>query len=168
MVRAKRISDNTASAIVPIFIILSFLRFYIRNTTIQDAITIITFSAGFFLPFFCSNNLIGRRSISIIVVSFFSLCGIFVSISGINETRQSIFLFLSHLGIVLFISEYKISSPRDLYLLNLSLLIFFLFHALIGADPNDIFTVSRNYISVLLLLSLSFYIYSCQNNNKHP
>lgn len=49
-----------------------------------------------------------------------------------------------------------------------AIIIFFVLKILTGTNPEDVFTISRNYISVIIILSISFYVFACHQDGKMP
>lgn len=150
----------------PLFLVFCFFRFYVANPALYLSITALSTAYGIILFTLCLSKKNFEISILFITIIFL-LCGILTFFADHNPVSSSILSFFSHLGFAWSLISTRISK-RITRNLTVLLIVFFLFHAVSGVNPEDIFTVSRNYISVIMVLSLSFYIFACQQDNKTP
>lgn len=102
-------------------------------------------------------------------IQLFSLCillfGCITSVFTINYRLQDYILNIQYIGIAMIPLFYKLELNLVKYALY-ALLTFFLFQIFNGINPNDIFSVSRNSISIFLIISCSYYIIASIQNRK--
>lgn len=93
--------------------------------------------------------------INFIVSSFFTS----------NFRYQDLLLLFPYMGVALIPFGIKLNYKLFKWFFVI-LICFFSFYALRGIDANEIFSISRNFVSVLLLIGASYHIISAYQNGK--
>lgn len=166
------IKDNKLSQIfqlvIPFFYLLIFFKNYIgeENKMLLLIITAIYILLGTFITiFFCYK--LPKNSIIFLLITFLFLLSLLISFFSKNYRIEDNILVLTYFGIAFIPLNIKLNY--SLYKAFIYIIIlFFVFNIISGVNPNDIFVVSRNFISVLLLIGLGYYIISCFQNEKVP
>lgn len=157
-----------AHVLIVIFYFSLFLKNYIDkdNIALQLFFNIVNVSIGFYLTsyFFIKleSNSLSKISIIVLFVS-----SVIVSLFSKNYRFEDIILVINYFGVGFLFINIKLSY-RFFYFLCYILFAFFLINIFNEFDPNEIFNVSRNYISVLLLIVFLLHTLSCFQNDKNP
>lgn len=168
--RSRRISllskGRALSLAAPLYLLFAFIRFYVEDETAYFVITLSSVSCGIlFLWAAISAGPINSRVFALIAVLF--LASLTAMLSGRNNTLEVFPQLISHIGFAWALVYAKLSKRLFFYISLLVISIFFALAA-VGTSPDDIFVISRNYISVIVLLSIAFYLFSCQQNGTAP
>lgn len=137
-----------------------------ENSTSGILITATFVSIGI-ACFFISFYFIKKNSIVWLFVVVLILLSFLVFPFSSNYRFADLFLILNYLGISLlplFLTlNYKLYRAISYITLG-----FFLSVIFSGVAPDDLFSTSRNFVSVLLLIVIGFYIIACHQNTKNP
>lgn len=159
----KRLLAQTA---MPLLLLLVFFRFYIENNTVFVVLT------SFYVFYGCFLCLIffplKRKSVYILLVIVLMFFGWVITLAfGENHSLSVFPQWLANIGFVLAALHWSTKSVVYFWMF-LVLAAFLGLHLLIGINPENVFTVSRNFISIILILSIAFYYFSCQGQNISP
>lgn len=158
--------NGLLSAAAPIYIILCFTRFYITDEQYSRYVALTTIGIGLlYLILLFIGKQFGNNARS--VISLFFLFGIIEILQNRNDLLEMLPQFISNLGFAWAISSSYLHRSLQSIVLIIVLCTFSLF-AISGQSPDEIFTISRNFISVVVILALSFYYFSCEDEKKTP
>ncbi|WP_323019466.1 hypothetical protein [Pararhodobacter sp.] len=150
----------------PIFILLSFARFYVVNPNAQLLVAVLILAIGSAYAVLAASIGSFNVSISLVMAAFLTL-SLVNSIAGNNFSVISALQFSANMGYAWAIARSPL--PARLYLVvTLVLVLIFVAHGVSGVDPEEVFSISRNYISTLMVLSVSLYYISCGRNRLQP
>ncbi len=154
--------------VIPIFYLLIFLKNYVgeQNKGIQLVFTGLYIILGVTLTLFLAIKLL-RNSLIIVVMCTLIVLSLITSIFSNNYRIEDNILSFTYFGIAL-IPIFITLSYKFFKIFAYSIICFFIIQIIKGVDPNEIFDVSRNYISVLLLIGLGYHFISCFQNDKNP
>lgn len=157
-----------AHVLIVMFYFSLFLKNYIDKDTItlQLFFNVVNVSIGLYLTSYFFFKLESNSLSKILIIVLF-VSALIVSLFSKNYRFEDILLVINYFGIG-FLFLYVRLSYRFFYLLCYLLFVFFLVNIFNEFDPNEIFNVSRNYISVLLLIAYSLHSLSCFQNDKKP
>lgn len=150
----------------PAFLGLEFVRFLVQDPKLYLIVTMLSLCTG--LAFFVAS--IFQKSINkriLLLAYLFLVLAAVTALQDRNRTEVDIVFFFSHFGFAWALLCGRLSS-RVAFFQTALLLAFFFYHAVIGTNPESIFVISRNYISVLAVLSLSLYLFACQEEKRTP
>lgn len=151
----------------PVYILLVFSRFYIDNSQLSNFIAISLILCGLLLLGVSALQKPLNSAIFVLIYSF-TVAGLSVLIFDHNFLPESLIQFLANLGFAWAILHSKMNK-KFIFGILLFIMIFFFVQIYEKNDPEYVFaTVSRNYISVIIILSISLYIISCRQNNVFP
>jgi len=151
---------------IPLYLLLTFSRFFFENEYLSSAIAVITVFYGLLLLLF----FIGEFSKYRLSTFFVILCSISffgTALIGGNHHAYSAVIFLSNIGYASVFIVRPI-SPKIIELMYILVCLFFLWCAWNGVNPENVFFVSRNFISVFMLLVVSLYYISCWQHGENP
>jgi hypothetical protein len=161
-----RLEQKLLDAALPVFLVFTFLRFYFESPLIFAG------TSAFLVV--CGNGLLlyaitkkPINSLPTIVVVLLIVCALFTAVWNKNETLFSIPQFLGNLGFALGALYAKL-RPRLFIGLFLGLSAFLFLQIISGVDSGSVFAVSRNFVSVILILSIAFYYFSCTQASAAP
>jgi hypothetical protein len=154
------------SVAIPLYVFLNFSRFYYENIYLTQALTLLLVAAGLALFFiillkYYSNTLYSFASF------FLMLSVIGVSLVGQNDTSKALLLFFANLGFASVLVKYPI-SPKISRNIFIGFSLVFLALILSGKKAEDIFLVSRNYVSIFFLLLVSIHYFACWRYDTKP
>ena len=150
----------------PTYIALTFTRFYVVNPQTQSIIGILLVATGCgFMMASMSSFHIGRWVLASVAV--IASAAAINTLVGNNFSIDSGVQLLANIGYAYAISKGPMSVTAQ-KVITLLLSAFFMSHAVLGVNPEGIFTISRNFISVLMILSVAFYYIACTKNEKSP
>lgn len=95
------------------------------------------------------------------------LLGLLTALSFNNQTITSLLQLIAHLGLAIILSRHPPRLSTQITLCSI-IIIFFFLKIISSTNPEDVFTVSRNYISVIVVLSACLYYIACEEENKKP
>lgn len=150
------------SASPAVFCVLTFFRFY-SDASFFFAILFVLH--GFFLYLFFIDKVGFDSKVNVLVI-FFVFSGLISAALGSGSffgVPQS----LACAGYALALLHYNI-NPGFYKLVYYVFVSFCFFLILQGIDPEGVFLVSRNVVSVFVVLGLSLYYIACQNYCKSP
>lgn len=150
----------------PLYVFLNFARFYIRDPGLQIAIGALIAGLGFaFLALAMANGRANKYAL-LVVVSF-PIFSFLSTVGGGNSTIATGMQIVSNMGYAYAVAKSDMSI-RAQYGVVVALSLTFLAHAAIGREPDAIFSISRNFISVLMILAMSLYYIACGKAEKQP
>lgn len=149
-----------------IFVFSVFLKFLPIFHDLFSAITIITIITGN-LCLLVTSLRAPLNSAATIFWGSLVVMVIITALSQKNEIIISIPQATSNMGFALLFARSPPGHQAQLALISL-MLFFFFYHIAIKSNPEDIFTVSRNYISVIIVLVAGFYLIACEEENRRP
>ncbi len=167
MVIDKKQKDNIATLLIIVFNTVLFLRQYIsRSQFISNLFSVAALLIGCFMIIYAFT--FGYDKNRLMNISFFFLFlylfGVISSLFGRNYEIQDYFIPFQYFGVGICLLIFRLNHKmikRNFY----ALILFFIINIVLGADPTKIFDISRNYISVVLLIYLLLYYVSCSQNN---
>lgn len=154
--------------VIPVFFTLIFFKQYgnEEGTLIKTFCAMGYIAIGVFMTFFFIFKL-KRTSISFLFIMILFLLAFIVSLFSENYRVEDNILVFTYFGIALIPLFVKLNYAL-FKLLNYALIVFFIVAMVNNVNANEMFSVSRNFISVLLLIALGYHIISCYQNNKTP
>lgn len=154
------------NAALPVYLILTFIRFYSSSSLVFYVVTLFLIAYGLLLLLMsCLREPI--NSLPTIVVAMMILTALLTTAFSDNEVLLVLPQFLANLGFAWSVVYTRLKP-------NLFLIIFAIFTLFFGAqiihniNPEDVFSVSRNFVSVLMILCIAFYYFSCYQIEKRP
>lgn len=153
-------------AAAPLYFVLLFVRFYFESPFVSYVATIVSIVYGTLL-LLASLWKQQKNSVATFLVAALLVCALFTMMSGGNDVFRVLPQFLANLGFA-WSMLYARLRPKLFLSLYFILLGFFFYNMSTGVDPGNIFVVSRNFISVLIILSVAMYYFSCQRMGYSP
>lgn len=147
------------------FLVLKFLQGE-GNFLLSNIMTSCFVSVGLTALVFMSLKLKPHSAISIIIILLFISSHI-ISFFSSNYRLEDGVLTFQYFGIALVPVFYRLDYKLYMFI-NYFIIVFFLYFIISGVAPDDIFSVSRNFVSVLLLIGTGYHIISCYQNDKRP
>jgi hypothetical protein len=163
-----RLSKSSFFQIVLLtFYVLLFLKSYVESGSIwQNVLTVSYIILGILMSFYFYSKL-KENSAILVFISVMILTAFITSIFGENYRLEDIVLIFTYYGIAFIPLLFNLNYKLFLGFLYI-LLLFFIISMIRGVNPNELFNISRNFVSVVLLIGLSLYIISCVQNQRHP
>lgn len=159
-------SDHWAKYIIPLFIVLIFFRFYVEKQVLIDSLSIVMVGGGIIIFLQHAIKCFSQSTMGAWMITM--IAGNIACIGAASNSIQiSSIAFVSNVGFAVLFHR----IPQNLlHYKNLSIIfsIFFAIHMALGINPENIFTVSRNFISVLMLMTLSCYFILCDKLKVAP
>jgi hypothetical protein len=161
------IEQKLLNAALPIFLVFTFIRFYFESPLIFAGASafLVFYGNGLLLYTITKKN--SFNSLPTLVVALLLICALLTAIWNKNETLLSIPQFFGNLGFA-WGALYAKLRPRLFIGLFLCLSVFLFIQIINGVDSGSVFNVSRNFISVILILSIAFYYFSCTQTSTTP
>jgi hypothetical protein len=155
-------------ALIPTFFLFLFIKFFISEDKALLLIILnllivllgVLITVKFFIknyPSFFVHKFIG----------FLAACAIVNFIFSPNCRIQDLFLSISYIGLALIPLYIKLSYKFYKWVLVFAITYFFALMYL-DTDPNDVFNVSRNFVSIFLLIIFGLHLISSIQNNEQP
>lgn len=160
----KAISDKLFFAPATLYVVFTFLRFFVTDNNLYFSVTFFLVLYGFMLALF---SLLRLPSLAFIFLFFMVVSSFLAMIFGENNVLESFVFLVSNFGFATaFLFSYEKSKKFSFVVLGF--LIWFSAYALAGLEAEKFFRVSRNFISIFLLLILSIYYIFCWRDNRKP
>lgn len=153
---------------IPIFYTLIFFKYLVgeENAALQNIFTLGYVLIGCFFSY--KYILLLRKNSLPLIIFVATVCSsLFISIFSPNYRFEDVILIFSYVGLGILPLQINLSH-RLFNLFAYLILGYFISCIIAGIDPNEIFDVSRNFISVLLLIGLSYHVIACAQNEKKP
>ncbi len=165
---AENHTEKKSQILIVLFFVLIFFKNYVPedNSFIQILLNASYILIGIITTMYYLVRL-ERNSLIFITILLMTLFSIVTSLLGENYRIQDNILVLTYFGISFLIINTKLNFRLSVILMCL-IFIFFSTQMFLDIDPNQIFNISRNFISVILLWGVSFHIISCIQNDKKP
>jgi len=163
---------NKTEPIPQLIIITFYILIFFKNYIDENAQPIQTLITGCYILIGISTTIYifiySKRYpfVTFVFISMFIFSTV-VSLFSKNYRIEDNILVLCYLGIAVIPTKYKLNHKVFIYFIYL-ILLFFLYQIITENNPNEIFNTSRNYISVLLIIGVGYYIISCVQNNITP
>lgn len=154
------------SASLPSYLALTFARFYFEDPIIFYGTSSIIVIYGILL-LLASMSKERLNSVSNYVILALILSALVALSSGANDTTLVLPQLIANLGFARSIIHTNL-NPKVYATACYTLFLFFFCQIAIDKDPEDVFTVSRNFISVLIILGTSFYFIACDQQKRKP
>ena len=151
---------------LPIFVLLIFFRFLVESRAVSICLSAVFIVYGVFLLFYTLPDF-KKRSLAIYYLSTLVVLGVLQVLVGGNYLYQGIPQFVAYAGYASSMVNYKM-NPRFFEIHFYMYASVFIFLMIRGVNPEDVFSVSRNMISVFVLMTLSVYYISCHQNRLCP
>jgi len=155
------------------FIIPTYFTFLISKFAVGDNIPGANafFTSLFVIIGYATLFLLLRRftngAIIPVVITILFFCVLFIFPFSDNYRIVDFFLVFNYFGIALIPLFYTLNFK--IYKLFAYLIIcYFFFYIIKGTVPDEVFSISRNFISVVLLIGVGFHIISAIQNNRKP
>ena len=150
----------------PVFLWLQFFRFVTPSRDSYLVFTSLSLAIGFLFLIMAAFSKRPSKSIFVFIFTFLVLAAITALARQIDDLTPILF-FLSHIGfawaMLLGRPSHRVALAHLLVLIG-----FFYFQIVFGYDPELVFVISRNYISVVLILAVTIYFFSCVDEEKNP
>lgn len=153
-------------AAVPVYLCVTFFRFYVQSENIFNALTVILVAYGLVLLILILRKL-RVSSLNFQLVFGLGICALLPLVASANDNALVLPQWLANVGYSFAVVNAWIGSRRQL-MLCLALFGFFGAHILVGTSPDAIFTISRNFVSILVVLAVSLYFISCYQEGRYP
>ena len=155
-------------ALIPTFFLFLFMKFFINEDkrvlliilNLLIVLSGVLITINFFIknyPTFFVHKFIG----------FLAVCSIVNFIFSPNCRLQDLFLSITYMGLALVPLFIKLNYKFYKWVLVLVISYFF-FLIYLDEDPNNVFNVSRNFVSIFLLIIFGLHLISSIQNNKQP
>lgn len=164
--RGHRLWEILIDSAPPIFFTATFLRFYIQSAEAFLLISAFLVAYGNTLLGYCIAKTEKNSAINVIVC-FIIMAALLNALFSKNNNALDLPQLLSNIGFA-WALLYSIFRHKIYFVLILTLTLFFAQRILLGISPAEVFSVSRNFISVITLLGLSLYYISCDRNKIAP
>lgn len=164
--RKMKLYSMQATIIISLFYFFYFIKMIAQSSRILFLIsTILMFIIGItsFMYVLISKRFKNKGRIIFIIFVLF-LFGLISSFYNNNYRFQDYFLILQYIGIGLLLIRYKLNYKIISYFFFLYVF-FFIYHMVTGTHPDNIFSVSRNNISVFMILQVVLLYISMYQNN---
>lgn len=154
--------------IIPIYYSTILIKFFWadQGSVISLLCSLLFIGIGFgsLFVFFLKLN---KRSLIFNLIPIIILLTIPVILLSKNYRVEDVLLIYQYFGIALIPFLFKLN--HTIYTtFNYLIIIMFLYFILSGTLPDDVFGVSRNFISVILLIGTGYQIIAAVQNNKNP
>ncbi|MDD4672228.1 MAG: hypothetical protein PHI03_04780 [Bacteroidales bacterium] len=158
--------ETILQLIIPVFFFLIILKFY--SASLSNVATILYIGLGYvalIISLISKSNKANIIKWMFFIIYIGVLNALLSSLITDNYRIQDVILLFSYIGIAFIPFIIRLSYPiyKWCYII---LLLFFGFHIVKGTNPTEIFSISRNFISVVLLIAASYHIISAHQNNK--
>lgn len=162
----NRALSNFSNFALILFVALNFTKFLL-DSPLYFAITTICLMALGGACLLMAIKIIPNNSVLHIAWISTVLLGLITALSTNNKTIASLLQLTAHLGFAIILAK---NPPRPSTQITLSAIIiaFFFFKISTNTNPEDVFTVSRNYISVIVVLIAGLYYIACEEEKKEP
>lgn len=157
--------SNKASIILLLFYILLFLKFKYAATTFGLVTSYISSSLAIGITFYFFFRILRSYYKIQIFIFLMFIFGYSASVFTKNYRLNDYLLNFQYFGIALIPLFYNLNY-RLFKTALFVLLLFFLMNIIQGTNPNDVFSVSRNSISVFLLIFYCNHVISAFQNKK--
>lgn len=155
--------NSISQVFLSLFILSLFLKSRLPYTSIISILSTYVFSFVGIVSLIVNFGKLRPKELFFLgLLIFFSSMS---ALLGDNYRIQDFALSISFFGVALIPLHYRLNYKMFFYLLIVSIL-FFIKMIIEGENPNDIFVVSRNFISVFLLVVMGFYYIASFQNNK--
>lgn len=166
------IAENKTEKKNQILIVLFFVLIFFKNYVSEDnTFSQILLNASYILIGIITTMYylvrLERNSLIFITIALMTLFSIVTSLFGENYRIEDNVLVLTYFGVSFLILNTKFNFKLSVVLMYL-IFFFFGIQMFSAIDPNEIFNISRNFISVVLLWGVSFHIISSYKNDKKP
>lgn len=154
------------SASLPSYLALTFARFYFDSPAIYYGASSLLVIYGTYLLIAS----IGKEHLSSVsnhIILALILSALIALSSGANDTTLVLPQLLANLGFARSIIHTSLKSKTHATACYV-IFIFFCYQISIAKNPEDVFTVSRNFISILIILGVSFYFIACDQQKQKP
>jgi hypothetical protein len=149
------------------FYVLLILKNYVESEgTLQKILTVSYIILGILMSLHFYAKL-KRNSAILFFMSLMILAALLTSVLGENYRLEDIILMFTYYGVAFIPLLFKLNYKLFLGFVYVQLF-FFIISIIREVNPNELFNVSRNFVSVVLLIGLSLYIISCVQNQRHP
>ena len=157
-----------AHCIIPSFYFCLILKFLLggSNLLLLNIMTICFLMIGIITFGIMTFKLEAYSVISVIIFLLFVFSHI-ISFFSSNFRLEDGLLSFQYIGIAIVPLFYKLNYKLYKFI-NYFIVFFFIYFIIIGTEPDHIFSVSRNFISVVLLIGTSYHIISCHQNDEKP
>lgn len=158
---------NVAQALPAAYVLIYFFRF-LFDESIASIFAAILGVLGLLSAFvFFRIQSKSKSEIALGFLVLMSAIGFFNAGLSKNEVAISLLQSLTYSCVALsfFCTQLNLRLYKSLVL---TLCAYFLFQMAIGSNPNEIFLISQNYVSIIFILSLCVYYIACDQNGKKP
>lgn len=162
--------NNIAQVLLISFFLALFLKYYLgaESPFIVTMMSAIMMSIGAicFMFIVFSNNL-KLPKVVFVIISLLFFSSFLISIFSENYRIEDSFLAFIYWGFATIPLFYKLNY-RVFLIVAYTLIVFFVYCMIQGLIPETIFMVSRNFISVLLLIVIGYHYISAFQNKRNP
>lgn len=161
-----RLFQPLVDAALPIYLIVTFFRFYVDNSAFFLVATSALIALGniYLLYGFYRSP---KNCVTVFLLFFMLLFAVATAAFAENPTLDAIPQALGNAGFA-WAALYARFRVRYYLALFWVLGSFFLLHIVAGSNPEGIFFVSRNFISVLIIMGIGFYYIACAQAREIP
>jgi len=160
----KAVSDKLFFAPATLYVVFTFFRFFVTDNALYALFTSLIVFYGFLLALF---SLLRLPSLAFIFLFVMGSSSLLAMIFGENRALESFVFLISNFG---FSAAFLFSSEKSKMFLFvvLAFLMWFLVYAFAGLEAENFFRVSKNFISIFLVLILSVYYIFCWRDGSKP
>lgn len=154
--------------VIIIFYTSIFVKYYVdpESEISPNIFTAVYIFIGVLTTFNLYLKLNKNSRVFILITILFSISMI-VSMFSRNFRIEDFVLVFTYTGISLIPVYYKLNYQL-FKVFAYAIIAFFIIEIIRNVDPNAVFVISRNFISVVLLIGLGYHIISSFQNNKNP
>ena len=166
--RFRLSKEKIYRALIPTFFLILFMKFFISED--KELVLIVLNLLFVFLgvlitiKFFCNNY---KSFFVHKFIVFLTTCAIVNFFFSQNCRIQDLFLSIAYIGLSLIPLYIKLNYKFYKWVLVFAVAYFFILIYL-DTDPNNVFNVSRNFVSIFLLIIYGLHLISSIQNNRRP
>ena len=154
--------------LIPVFFLFLFMKFFIDEDkrVLLIILNLLVVFSGVLITvnFFIKNY---QTFFVYKFIGFLAACSVVNFIFSPNCRIQDLFLSIAYMGLALVPLIIKLNYNFYKWVLVFAISYFFVL-VYLGEDPNNVFNVSRNFVSIFLLIIFGLHLISSIQNNKQP
>jgi hypothetical protein len=161
-----RTSSRISNLALIFFVLLTFSKFLITAQLYFEVATACLAILGIVCLLIAAGT-IPRNSALHFAWSIPTVLGLVTMLPGNNQLFSSLLQTTAHIGLAIIL----VKSPPRLNIQSIIIalaILFFLVQIVTNTPPDEVFTVSRNFISVIVVLIVSLYFLACDEERKKP
>lgn len=165
-INSIHLKDNAkASNVLWLFYVSLFFKFTFSTTSLGLLFSFLSTFIALSITCVLYNQLTKFNQFKKFILLMF-LFAVSCSVYSNNYRLNDYLLSIQYFGVALIPIFYKLNYSLFKWTLII-LILYFIFHIVIGTNPNNIFSTSRNTVSIFLLIFYSYHVISAVQN-KYP